>query len=77
MRRLHTPTVRSTRTRDSANEKSLGSSPKVQQTLTSARKLVMSVNPVKTHVGHIYTKLGITSRAQLAAILTRIEYSNE
>ena len=28
-------------------------------------------------VGHIYTKLDITSRVQLAAILTRIEYSNE
>jgi DNA-binding CsgD family transcriptional regulator len=41
------------------------------------RKLVMSVNTVKTHLGHIYTKLDITSRAQLAAILTRIEYSNE
>jgi DNA-binding CsgD family transcriptional regulator len=41
------------------------------------RKLAMSVNTVKTHVGHINTKLDITSRAQLAATLTRIEYSNE
>jgi DNA-binding NarL/FixJ family response regulator len=39
------------------------------------RKLVMSVNTVKTHVSHIYTKLDITSRAQLGALLSRNEYS--
>ncbi|MEO6374179.1 MAG: LuxR C-terminal-related transcriptional regulator, partial [Acidimicrobiales bacterium] len=33
------------------------------------RKLLMSVNTVKTHVGHIYTKLDITSRAQLAIVV--------
>ena len=35
------------------------------------RKLVMTVNTVKTHLGHIYTKLDINSRAQLAALVTR------
>ena len=40
------------------------------------RELFMSVNTVKTHLGHAYMKLDISSRAQLAALITRIEHSN-
>jgi predicted ATPase/DNA-binding CsgD family transcriptional regulator len=35
-----------------------------------ARKLIMSVNTVKTHIAHVYTKLDINSRAQLATIVS-------
>ena len=34
-----------------------------------ARTLVMSVNTVKTHIAHMFSKLDITSRAELAAIV--------
>jgi DNA-binding CsgD family transcriptional regulator len=34
------------------------------------RTLAMTVNTVKTHLSHIFTKLDITSRAQLARIVT-------
>ena len=40
------------------------------------RELFMTVNTVKTHLGHVYMKLDISSRAQLAALVTRIEHSN-
>ncbi len=30
----------------------------------------MTVNTVKTHLSHVFTKLEITSRAQLARIVT-------
>jgi DNA-binding CsgD family transcriptional regulator len=36
-----------------------------------ARMLLMSVNTVKTHLAHTYTKLGIDSRAQLASLVVR------
>jgi DNA-binding CsgD family transcriptional regulator len=36
-----------------------------------AQKLTMTVNTVKTHLAHIFTKLDITSRAQLASIVTQ------
>jgi predicted ATPase/DNA-binding CsgD family transcriptional regulator len=36
-----------------------------------ARKLLMSVNTVKTHLTHIYTKLDIDSRAELASLVIR------
>ena len=36
-----------------------------------ARKLLMSVNTVKTHLAHIFTKLDINSRAELASLVTR------
>ncbi|MEO6374181.1 MAG: LuxR C-terminal-related transcriptional regulator [Acidimicrobiales bacterium] len=35
-----------------------------------AEKLTMTVNTVKTHLAHIFTKLDINSRAQLASIVT-------
>ena len=34
-----------------------------------ARKLLMSVNTVKTHLTHIYTKLDIDSRAELTRLV--------
>jgi DNA-binding CsgD family transcriptional regulator len=36
-----------------------------------AQKLMMTVNTVKTHLAHIFTKLDITSRAQLASLVTQ------
>ncbi|MEO5838977.1 MAG: helix-turn-helix transcriptional regulator [Acidimicrobiales bacterium] len=36
-----------------------------------ARQLIMSVNTVKTHLAHIYTKLGIDSRAELTSLVIR------
>jgi DNA-binding CsgD family transcriptional regulator len=36
-----------------------------------ARKLLMSVNTAKTHLAHIFTKLDIDSRAELASLVTR------
>jgi DNA-binding CsgD family transcriptional regulator len=36
-----------------------------------ARKLLMSVNTVKTHLAHIYTKLDIDSRAELTSLVVR------
>jgi predicted ATPase/DNA-binding CsgD family transcriptional regulator len=36
-----------------------------------ARKLLMSVNTVKTHLAHTYTKLGIASRAELTSHVVR------
>ena len=41
-----------------------------------SRELFMTVNTVKTHLGHAYMKLDISSRAQLAALITRIEHSH-
>jgi DNA-binding CsgD family transcriptional regulator len=38
---------------------------------TIARKLVMSINTVKTHVASIYAKLGVRSRAEVAALVVR------
>jgi hypothetical protein len=40
------------------------------------RSLFITVNTVKTHVDHIYTKLDVSSRAQVAALVTRVERSN-
>ena len=40
------------------------------------RRLFITVNTVKTHVDHIYTKLDVSSRAQVAALVTRLERSN-
>jgi DNA-binding CsgD family transcriptional regulator len=36
-----------------------------------AQKLTMTVNTVKTHLAHIFTKLDINSRAQLASEFTK------
>jgi DNA-binding NarL/FixJ family response regulator len=36
-----------------------------------ARQLLMSVNTVKTHIAHIYTKLDIDSRAELTSLVVR------
>ena len=33
-----------------------------------AERLIMSRSTVKTHLGHVYAKLGISSRAELAVI---------
>ena len=38
--------------------------------------LFITVNTVKTHVDHIYTKLDVSSRAQVAALVTRLERSD-
>ena len=38
--------------------------------VTIAAQLVMSLNTVKTHLSHIFTKLDITSRAELARLVT-------
>ena len=39
--------------------------------------LFITVNTVKTHVDHIYTKLDVSSRAQLAALVTRLEWDRD
>ena len=36
-----------------------------------AERLFMSRNTVKTHLAHVFTKLGVSSRAELAAMATR------
>jgi DNA-binding NarL/FixJ family response regulator len=36
-----------------------------------ANRLFVSTNTVKTHLSHVFSKLGITSRAELAAEVTR------
>ena len=36
-----------------------------------ARQLSVSVNTIETHLGHIYAKLGIRSRSELAALMAR------
>ena len=40
------------------------------------RRLFITVNTVKTHVDHIYTQLHVTSRAEVGALVTRIERSS-
>ena len=42
-----------------------------------ARQLSVSVNTIETHLGHIYTKLGIRSRSELAALMARGGVSDE
>ena len=41
------------------------------------RRLFITVNTVKTHVDHIYTKLHVTSRAEVGALVTRLERSGD
>ena len=40
------------------------------------RRLFITVNTVKSHVDHIYTKLHVTSRAEVGALVTRLERSS-
>jgi DNA-binding CsgD family transcriptional regulator len=42
-----------------------------------AQKLTMTVNTVKTHLSHIFTKLDIASRAQLASLVTQQQRSEQ
>jgi DNA-binding CsgD family transcriptional regulator len=42
-----------------------------------ARQLSVSVNTIETHLGHIYDKLGIRSRSELAARMARGDVADE
>ena len=53
------------------NSRSSSSSPRASPTPTVAERLFIGRGTVKTHLAHVFTKLGLGSRSELAAEATR------